>query len=540
MVKSEGMRSRSPARSRGPLIAVSGAFRLLLGWTLCQCSLSLEDPAQEAKDKLAKVIPTSMELMVGRWVGDSTYTADDTRATNLGGSPVLLDILPDTSYAQSDSLRAAFPGARAEGLFYLHVDTLILFPQSAGPDTFIVRLRFLGNYLELVRASEQRFTFFHKLKPPGDHALDSLLADSLWALRGHRVAPGIYRSEALTRDFAYLAFRGDSMFSDLRRNGVVRTDSGPLARDGRQWTWKAAGGTRVFAADMPSPDSLRLWPLTAGIPDSGYYDYVRRPARDARDVDMRPLLGHLRGDSLRQPFSALDYHYGRYYDWILGEDHSVRVETNIPGLPAWSAWTLDSGFVSLSETGKPGQRMRVDTAGGRVRLSMDTGAYFPPRTTYVATQVAGDFADKPLDRFDDASYLELKAGNGSRSYFFSESYAKDRFEIYAGETAGAPWAGFVLPKSLETFQSGQDGFYLAFTDSTRSLGRFTCRSRPYRNLAIRQTGSDPRFAAGFIQGTCEIQKADSAFADSALAIEGTFKLFRVDRGGFRNPGWSLP
>jgi hypothetical protein len=540
MVKSEGMRSNSLVRSRGRHSPLSGALRLLLAGALCQCSLSLEDPAQEAKDKLAKVVPTRMDLLVGRWIGDSTYTADDTRATRLGQARVQLEILPDTSYAQTDTGKSAFPSPGAQGLFYLHVDTLILFPLSAAPDTFIVHLRFLGNYLEMVRVSEQRFTFFHKLKPRGGQEMDSLLADSLWSLRGERIAPGIYHSEPLTRDFAYLRFRGDSMFSDRRVNGVIRTDSGPLERDGSRWTWKAAGGEREFLAEMPSPDTLRLWPSTGGRTDSGWSDWVRAGSRHPRDIDMRRAIGYLRGDSLKDDARALEYHYGRYYDWILGEDHSVRVETNMAGVPEWTTWTLDSGFLSLAETGRPAQRMRVDTTGGRLRFRIDTGAYFPARTVYSASLVAGDFAARPLDRFEKASYLLLKTGGDSLFYFFGASNQGNRFEIYAGPTAASLWAGFVLPKAQETFQSGQEGFYLAFRDSTRALGRFTCRSRAGRELAIRQTGTDPLFAAGFIQGACEIQTADSAFADSALAIEGRFKILRAERGGFTNPGWSLP
>jgi hypothetical protein len=533
------MRFNSLARPRGRRSPVSGAFRLCLGLALCHCSLSLEDPAQEAKDKLAKVVPTSMELLVGRWVGDSTYTADDTRATGLARS-VQMEILPDTTYGLSDTGRYAFPAQRAQGVFYLHVDTLILFPSSAAPDTFIVHLRFLGNYLEMVRVSEQRYTFFHKLKPRGARELDSLLADSLWALRGRRIAPGIYHGEPLTKDFTYLWFRSDSMFADMRVNGVIRTDSGPLARDGGRWTWRAAGGEREFLADMPAPDSLRLWPLIDGRPDSGWSDWVRAGARHPRDIDMRRAIGHLRGDSLKDAAHAFEYHYGRYYDWILGEDHTVRVETNMPGVPMWTSWTLDSGYLSLAGTGRPAQRMRVDTSGGRLRFRIDTGAYFPAPTVYSATLVNGDFAANPLDRFQKVSYLMLKTGGDSLFYFFNPSNQGDRFEITAGPAASALWAGFVLPKALETFQSGQTGFYLAFSDSTRALGRFTCRSRADRDLAVRQTGSDPSFAAGFIQGACEIQKADSAFADSALAIEGNFKILRADRGGFANPGWSLP
>ena len=486
------------------------------------------------------VIPTRMELMVGRWIGDSTYTSDDTRATGLALGQVQLEILSDTSYTQLDTGKTVFPAPRSEGVFYLHADTLILFPIASRPDTFVVHLRFLGNYLEMMHVSDQRFSFFHKLKPRSAREQDSLLSDSLWMLRGRRPGPGIYRFEALVRDFAYLRFAGDSLYADSRSNGLVRTDSGPLARDGRHWTWNGSGGTREFLADFLASDSLRLWPLSGGRPDSGYFEYTRRSAHHSRDIDMRRAIGHLRGDSLKNDRLALEYHYGRYYDWILGEDHTVRVETNIPEAPMWTAWTLDSGFLSLSVPGRPAQRMRVDTTGGRLHMRIDTGVFFPPRTTYSATLMRGDFAGNPMDRFEKASYLMIKAGSDSLFYFFAASNDRDRFEIFSGEPPNPLWAGFVLPKGQETYQSGQAGFYLAFEDSTRALGRFICRSRPYRDLAIRQTGSDPQFAVGFLQGNCEIQKADSAFADSALPIEGAFKLRRAGNGGFRNPGWTLP
>jgi hypothetical protein len=544
MVNSEGMRCFPLVRSRERHWLKTGAVLMVLGWVLCQCSLNFEDPAQEARDKLAKVVPTRFELLVGRWIGDSTYTADDTRATGLGHAPVRLELFPDTSYAQSDSGKSAFPSQRAQGVYFLHADTLILVPLSAAPDTFIVHMRFLGNYLEMVRVSDQRYTFFHKVKPRGGEELDSLLTDSLWSLRGQRVAPGTYRSEPLTRDFSYLRFHGDSLFADRRVNGVIRLDSGPLVRDGRQLSWEATGGKREFLADMTFPDSLRLWPLHGGLPDSGWSDWVRVGARHSRDIDMRRAIGHLRGDSLRDTARGFEYHYGRYYDWNLGEDHTVRVETNMAGVPLWTSWSLDSGFLSLAATGRPPQRMRVDTAGGRLHFRIDTGAYFPARTVYSATLVAGDFAAKPLDRFQKASYLILKTGSDSLAYFFNASNQGDRYEIDAGPTAASRWAGFVLPRAQETFQSGQEGFFLAFSDSTRAHGRFTCRSRAARALAIRQTSSDPLFAAGFIQGACVIQQADSAFADSAFAdsvfaIEGSFKILRADRGGFANPGWSL-
>jgi hypothetical protein len=243
------------------------------------------------------------------------------------------------------------------------------------------------------------------------------------------------------------------------------------------------------------------------------------------------------------PRQVLDYHYGRFYDWVLGEDHKVTVQSNMAGVPRWTAWTLDSGYLSLSAPGAAPQRMAVDTLGGIVSLVPDSSAFFQPGTRLAMTRIPDrDYAAQPLDRFEHASWLKLNVGSDTAYYFFTESNFSDRFEIYAGPSSDSDrWVGFVLPRNLETYQSGQPGFFLAFQDSTKTLGRFTCRSRPTRDLVIRQTVSpDPQMATGLIQGACEIQSADSAFADSNLVFEGAFKMRRRYIGGFANPGWSLP
>lgn len=480
--------------------------------------------------------------MIGRWVADSTYNSEDTRAVGLSGFGVMLEILSDTTFSQLDTTGHAFPLRKAEGVYYLNGDTLIVFPLAADPDTFTVRLRFLGNYLELARAADQRYTFFHKIKARDSILTDSLLGDSLWRMLGRRLDPGIVFPEANVVNFSYLRFSGDSIYSDVRVNGVVRLDSGKVVKRDSLWTWQAAGGERRFIADLVKADTLRLWPLTEGRPDSGYSSYKRVFAHHHYDIDMRRLLGHLRCDSLTfsNPFiQPQDYHYGRYYDWILGEDHKATVATNMPDVPMWSSWTLDSGYLALTAPGKGKLRMRVDTSFGRVKLTPDSSAMFPAQSFINQTLVNGSrFAANPLERFSQASFMHIVLAGDTTAYYFDANNQKERFETSTG--ASAMWSVFMLGKTQETFQSSQPDFFLAFEARTPRLGKFQCRSRPYKDLVIRQTvSSDPLMASGLIQGACEIQRADSVFTDSTMDLTGSFRIKRKFSGSFRSPIWGL-
>ena len=518
------------------------AILLAAGLLVSDCSLSLENPDQDAKDKLAKVIPTTMPLLVGRWSADSTYNVDDVRATTLTHTSVILEVLSDTTFSQLDSTGIAFPLKHVEGVFYLGGDTLIIFPLAAQPDTFIVHLRFLGNYLELMRPADQRFTFLHKLKPAVPAKSDSLLKDSLWLLRGLRIDPGIFRPESLTVDFSYLRFSGDSMFADVRRNGIVRLDSGKLLKADSVWTWQASGGERKYVGDLVNRDTLRMWPLADGRTDSGFYLYKRNFGHHPFDIDMRRLIGHLRGDSLHTPDRFIENHYGQYYDWILGEDHKITIETNMKDMATLTAWSLDSGRLAVRIEGQKPQRMSVDTALSHIRLTADSGLFFPRTTVLYQTKVdPARFAGKPLERFEQASYAIINLGGDTTYYFFLANNLKERFEIARVSGDTADWVSFNLNKSVESFQSSQPDFFFAFQGHNAKLGRFTCRSRPYKDLVIRQTVSgDPVMATGLLQGACEVQKADSAFTDSTVTLEGSFKLRRKHRGDFLAPMWSMP
>ncbi|MDB5051135.1 MAG: hypothetical protein JWO30_4206 [Fibrobacteres bacterium] len=481
-----------------------------------------------------------MEALVGRWTADSTFTVDDTHASRLKDQGVLLEIFADTSYSQLDTTHLAFQG-KSDGEYYLSGDTLIVFPTAAAPDTFLVKLRFLGNYLELDHPADQRFTFFHKVKAQDSATQREMLKDSLWRMQGRRPDPGIFQAEPLDRNFSYLRFSGDSMWADTRLNGIIRLDSGLLEKSGFTWTWKAAGGTRLFIADLVKEDSLRMWPLTDGRPDSGYALYIRTSAHHRNDLDMRPLLGHLRSDSMVYASGTMENHYGRFYDWILGEDHKVGIETNMKTAPLFETWSLDSGFLSLAAPGIPATRFRVDTSGGALKLSADSGKAFGKSLSIYQTRVDPErFRNKPFERFQQASYFQLVVAGDTSDYFFNVNGINDGFEIADVDEDTTLWTSLILNKAQETFQSSQAGFFFALQGRTRTLGGFTCKSAPDKDLVIRLTGAaDPLMAQGLVQGACRILSADSTIADSSLTLEGSFRLKRKITGIRASPLWKL-
>lgn len=501
--------------------------------------MSLENPELDAKNKVANPIPTTIDALVGRWKADSTYTVDDTRATVITLEPVWMEIFADTSYSQLDTSRLTFNG-KSDGVYRLSGDTLITLPSNAPPDTFLVRLSFIGNYLQLHHPVDQRFTFFHKIKPRDSATQIAMLRDSLWRMQGRRLVPGSFRSEAQNANFSYLRFSGDSMYADVRTNGLVRRDSGLLAKKGFAWTWNAASGDQAFLADLIKEDSLRMWPLTEGRPDSGYFLYIRTSNLHPRDVDMRPLLGHMRCDSIRYPTGMVENHFGRYYDWTFTEDHKVAVETNMPNVPRFTAWTLDSGKLALDAPGFDRMRFTVSPAADPVALFIQGANFFGNGAQVFQTKVdPARFALNPLERFETASYLRLVVAGDTVDYFFNGNNLKEQFEIARVVADTFFWSAITLNKEQETFQSSQPGFFFAFQARNAALGRYVCRSRPDKDLVIRQTASgNPLMAQGLVQGTCQVLDAQTPTADTVLNVEGTFRLKRRSYGGLASHAWS--
>lgn len=526
--------------------AMLAATFALAAFTLAGCSLSIEDPEVEARKKLAKLVEPTWELLEGRWLGDSTYTIFDDRAAGLKGR-MILDFHPDSTFWAIDSSRLVLAG-ESEGPARLSLDTLVLpaARNKAEADTFAVRLRFLGNYLELGRRLDQRFAHFHKVKPYDDTTLAALLDTSLWLRLTQRIAHDTTRREALRKDFDYLSFSGDSLYRDTRRDGISRVEGGGLSRNGRRWTWSPASGARTLHLDLFHPDSLRLWPYNAGRPDSGFSLYARTTGRSALDLDVTPFAGHLRTDSLEDRGNRMETHYGRYYDLVLGADHSVTTHSVIPSLPRFRAWSMDSGFLWLEGPTGVKSRLRVERPTEKtLRILTDAGNGFPFSHILWLTLVDGPrILANPMERFAQASYLHLEVGGDSLKYYFSQASNRnspEEHEIARIDSVDTLWAAWRFNAAQETFGSSQPGFLFAFHGRNAALGRYTCRSVPGKDMAIRTLASpDPTLARGLVQGACQLTAVERGMpADSTLALTGEFRSKRR-LAGLHAPFWRQP
>lgn len=532
----------APAPKR-TVSAALAATCLLTG--LVGCSLSLEDPEVEARKKLAKLVDANWDLLEGRWLGDSTYTIFDIRASTLAGS-LVMDFFPDSTVWAADTSRLIFPGRiSARGLLLDESLRLDPAPLAGGKDTFTVRMRFLGNWLELDRQRDQRFIHLHKVKPIDSLTRAALLDSGLWLRMRHRITHDTTSIEALRSDFEYLRFSGDSLYRDSRRNGLALKASGPLRKDGRRWTWTPASGSRTLHLDLYHPDSLRFWPFDSGKPDSGYYLFTRVMAEDRNDLDMTSYLGELRTDSIKTSATALENHFGRYYDLVLGKDYGVTSLTNMPDMPRFSKWVMDSGFLWMEGAGTARTRFSVrKISPSALNLLSDSGHGFPSPTTLMQTIVdSARIAANPLERFERAGYMHIEIGSDTLAYYFlsnSGGTSLEEHEIARIATDDTLWAAWRINPTLETFGSSQSGFFFAFSGNTAALGRFTCMSLPVLDLALRTTASaDPSLAKGLVQGRCRIIQSQKPPADSTLSITGQFQSRRRD-GRTRSSLWNLP
>lgn len=533
---------RVPAALRAVFTA-SAAVCLLSG--LAGCSLSLEDPEVDARKKLAKLVDSNWDLLEGRWLGDSTYTIFDTRASALAGA-LVMDFFPDTTVWARDTSRQIFPGIlSARG--HLLDESLRLDPAPLGgePDTFAVRMRFLGNWLELDRQKDQRFIHLHKVKPFDSLVQAALLDSGIWLRLRHRISHDTTSIEALRSDFEYLRFSGDSLYRDSRRNGLARIAAGPLGKNGRRWLWSPATGARTLHLDLFHADSLRFWTFESGRPDSGYYQFTRVKTEHGSDLNMTPYLGELRTDTVRTSSTAFENHFGRFYDLVLGRDHGVTPLTNMPDMPRFSKWSMDSGFLWMEGAGIARTRFSVQkTSPLTLKLVSDSGHGFPVPTTLIQTLVdSARIAANPLERFERAGYMHIEIGADTLAYHFlsnSGGTSPEEHEIARIAAGDTLWAAWRINPSLETFGSSQGGFFFAFTGITADLGRFTCRSSPTLDLALRTTASaDPSLAKGLVQGRCRIITSQKPAADSTLSITGQYQSRRRN-GRPVAPLWSLP
>jgi hypothetical protein len=252
---------------------------------------------------------------------------------------------------------------------------------------------------------------------------------------------------------------------------------------------------------------------------------------------MAPLLGHLRGDTLRadgspgSPAVITALHYGRFYDLALRDDHSATTLTNMQGMPLFTSWGLDSGQLVLAGDSSTARFTVTALPGGRTNLHSPAGGLLQAAAGLNLTPIDGSrLAAHPLERFDRAAYLHLVTGDDTLAYYFanaSNRKSPEEHEIARIEGADTLWAAWRLNAAQETFSSSQPGFLLVFQGRTGALGRFSCRSEADLELALRASLSgDPDLAEGTAQGACRIVAAEKPPADSVLQVTGMFRSKR--------------
>ena len=513
----------------------------------------MENPEEDAKKKLAKVLPTTLAGLEGRWIADSTFSVEDVKSTGLGSKGFQFEIFSDSSVYAVDSLKLVFPG-RVSGRVRLSGDTLFIVPSStskrlngaANPDTFLVNLRFLGNRLELDHPVDQRFSFFHKMKWIDSTVRDSLLKDSLWMRVNHWVNPDSSFLEPLVKNFQYLRFPNGKMLRDQHVDGIFLKDTGSLFKLGSRWTWTTNEGDQNYQVNMINNDSLRIWHLNGDRSDSGFELYKRVSRFHPLDLDISSLLGHMRTDSIRSFGSMQINHFGNVYDLEFNIDHSVQTETNMTSFPKFLFWTLDTGKILLRGEGEISAVFRIDTTLPKiVKLSTDLGRYFSSATDLFQTKVdASRYPGHPLERFDAASFVHIRLGSDTLRFYFLSNFVKgsfNQYEIQRRENLDTNWVTFKLLSGQETFTSSQPGFRFMMEGKNSKLGGFTCRSDSLIALVIRVSrNSDPTLSQGLIQGQCKLISTSIPSTDTLLDLQGEFRFKLKKASDLQSPLWVIP
>ncbi|HLP40225.1 MAG TPA: hypothetical protein VK465_01850, partial [Fibrobacteria bacterium] len=282
--------------------------------------------------------------------------------------------------------------------------------------------------------------------------------------------------------------------------------------------------------------------------------YVREKGPHRFDLDMTRYAGHLRMDTLTEAGVGLEAHYGRFFDLVLGRDHAVSTLTNMPDMPRFRSWGVDTGRLLLETPDGARHPFRVDTLpDSTLRITSSSAGAFPRPVSLVLSKVDGSvFASRPLARFQNASYMRLlvRADSGAPAdtldYFWNAASRRatpEDHEIARIETVGSTqdtlWAAWRVDPAQDPFGSSRPGFFFAFSGRSAALGRFTCRGRQDVDLVLRLRAADAAWVEGLVQGGCRITTSEKAPADSVLLLDGEFKSRRRN-APLAAPHWKLP
>ena len=525
---------------------------LFLGASLLfisHCSLNLDDPESNARKAIHATIPSSKAVLLGEWLGDSTYTLKDSEAQKLGEkNGVTMEFYPDGVARIEDSLHRVFTQSD-HSLSELKGDTLWLTSKSSTPTIkkYLLKFSFLGNYLEVFDPIAIRYTYFHKYKTPELATWKNLLPDTLWELKGYRSAGDTLKPETFQNAFAYLQFTSDTLSWENTMRGLSKINKGRWSFKGDTLNWTF--GSNRFLMQCLRPDSLRLWPIHGGKLDTGFYAFRKVSKKQMNYRDMNTLPGYWRMDSIVLGNNLLYGHYGQYCDFSFNTEHHVSLLTNMQArLPHYQDWDSDSGFfwllakdTTINSSATFSLKQETYTVNDSVlKFSMNSINGYPQIVFYCTHADSSLIAKDPLNRFNTSPFVQMYAGQDTFSFYFNPVRHVDTLEHYEIAQWGTDttWIISNIKTNQENFNSGQSGFKLMFNAKEKDGKKVRWQNLSNQDLVIRITNNpQSTILNGLIQGFMQEHWLDSSHADTLRTVTGVFRFVRKKSAELTSPLW---
>ncbi len=519
------------------------------------CSVNIHDPEEEIRRKIAQKAPWEMASLEGTWQGDSAFTTSDSKPTYLGDTrTTILRIYPDSTWSAHDPLKY-LASSNHRGRMHMGSNSLWLYAGTAGNapvKKLTGTLRFLGNYLELFDPSANRFVFFHKVVKVDTAKIPSLLDSSMWEWKGSRADDYSLPTTTPAGLFEYLSFSPDSFSWERTNKGFARTDSGDWNLAGRTLTLNGDSQS-VYLADFAHADTLLLWTLRDGKPDSRFNLFVNTAQKAKHYLKVNGILGYWRTDTLTIQGKTRVTNPGNFYDLEFDTAFTVRTYANIDSLPGYVTWQADSGWFRLrqADPGSPSgksapERFRLENPSANTLILSTSGTGFTPNWRLRLTRIdKSPVMQNPLARFPEADYAHIAVGSSSDTlrYYYRGNFvagSPERFELAAG-TTGADWLVFTFNPQAENFLNDQSGFVLRFAAAQAPLTG-VYRSLPGLDVVIRSiAGTTGKKLVGEMIGRVgRFADAAATVAEDTVEIKGTFQLNRSNQGALKSPLWTSP
>jgi hypothetical protein len=310
---------------------------------------------------------------------------------------------------------------------------------------------------------------------------------------------------------------------------------------------QGSGSAPAYWVQWLHADSLRLWPLHQGRPDSGFVVFARRQAPHPFDLNCASLMRYWRGDSAYSDSALRRFHFDEFFDLALDGTHRVTLASNSPDFRRYQNWDIDSGrLVLIDGAARHAFTLRNSPAAS---LSLTQSGNPAPLRLYFSAADSAAIGANAMSRFPNAPYLRTWIAGDTSLYHRSWNYRglqnqPEQFESFGIFGSDSLWQIVALPRGAETYFPSVAGFRFGLEGKNAALGRFVCFADAAYSFALRLTASsDPGLSPGNFQGTCKIRSAQIAggiSSDSTLALAGDFRLKRASSGSLRSPLWNLP